>query len=71
MDYLLNQDLIALRLLYQKELDFDLCNKRNAEHAFYKNYQFLLQLETKSEEYIKYYFTIYLVQLCIYKNLEN
>ena len=51
MDNILNQDLIAIRLLYQKELGFDLCDKSNAEHAFYKNYQILLQLETKCEEY--------------------
>jgi hypothetical protein len=42
----LNQDLNAIRQLYQNELGFDICDVSNAEHAFYKNYQLLLELDT-------------------------
>lgn len=51
MEDKLNQDLKAIRQLYQTELGFDICDVSNAEHAFYKNYHLLLELDIKSEEY--------------------
>lgn len=51
MEDKLNQDLKAIRQLYQTELDFDICDDSNAKHTFYKNYHLLSELETKSEEY--------------------
>jgi hypothetical protein len=46
-----NEDLKGIRQLYQNELGFDLCNEKNARHSFYKNYQSLIELDPKSEEY--------------------
>lgn len=46
-----NNDLIGIRKLYENELGFDLCDEKNAKHSFYKNYQLLIELDTKSEEY--------------------
>jgi hypothetical protein len=46
-----NVDLKAMRELYLSELDFDLLDKKNQDHSFYKNYEFLLKLNPDSEEF--------------------
>lgn len=46
-----NEDIEFIKKLYLKELSFDLEDSENEGHAFYDNFQILLKLDHKSEEY--------------------
>lgn len=46
-----NEDIEFIKKLYFKELSFDLEDSENKGHAFYDNFQILLKLDQKSDEY--------------------
>lgn len=46
-----NDDIEFIKKLYLNELNFDLEDSENKGHAFYDNFQMLLKLDRKSDEY--------------------
>jgi hypothetical protein len=59
-----NRDIEFILKLYKNKLDFDLENSDNKEHAFYDNFQMLLELEPNSIEYK------YILNNCLFGPIE-
>lgn len=59
-----NEDIEFIKKIYKEELDFDLENSENKEHAFYDNFQLLLKLELNSDKYH------YILYHCLFGPIE-